>query len=85
MEEKFKICDIKKIKNSKGQYMYYILVYSSLELLDKVFITEKTYNDILKNPKFSYLQENNTQLIANDIVYRSYDTFNKKFKVYIKK
>lgn len=45
--EKFKICDAKTFKTSKGDILYYIVVYSSYELIERVFVTKEDYEYIL--------------------------------------
>lgn len=75
-QEKFKLCEVKQIKNSKGEKMQYLVIYSSYEILEKLYITEELYNQF---------KANENKIDINQLVFRGYDTFNKKFKLYLRK
>lgn len=75
-QEKYLLCDLKFYKNAKGEIFYYILVYSSLEILEKVFISQEDFEFVVKN-------KNNINI--QDFLFRSYDRNKKAFKVRFKR
>lgn len=47
--EKFQIVDAKAFTTDKGDTLYYINVYSSFEILEKVFLKKSDYEYVLAN------------------------------------
>lgn len=47
--EKLLLCDCKAYKNSKGECFYYLIIYSSYEYLEKVFVSKDDFEFIVKS------------------------------------
>lgn len=48
-EEKLLLCDCKSYQNNKGELFYYLIIYSSYEYLEKVFISKDDFDFVVKN------------------------------------
>lgn len=62
--EKLLLCDCKAYQNSKGDCFYYLVIYSSFEYLEKVFISKDDFEFVVK-------QKDNIKI--NDFLERSFN------------
>lgn len=47
--EKLMLCDFKSYQNEKNQIFYYLVIYSSYEYLEKVFVSQQDFEFVVKN------------------------------------
>lgn len=49
--EEFKILDLKSFENNEGNKIYYAIVYSSYEILERVYLSLENYTYLLNHIK----------------------------------
>lgn len=55
--EKLVLCDCKSYKNDKNQVFYYLVIYSSFEYLEKVFVTQQDFEFVVKNQQNIHIKD----------------------------
>lgn len=47
--EKLILCDCKSYQNNRNEVFYYLVIYSSYEYIEKVFISQADFEFVVKN------------------------------------
>lgn len=74
--EKLILCDCKAYQNKNGDCFYYLVIYSSFEYIEKVFISKDDFEYIIKN-------QNNIKI--SDFLERSFNRNKQSFVLRFKR